>query len=128
MVNVVSMTLLSHLSIRREAIDPDLLSLKLNVTSSLMAVLREMIDWHVLVNPLFILVVVSNILGFLALYVPYVYLPSMMESKGIDVSRASLVISAIGISNTLGRWDQHRGSLSVEIRAIKRHLSPLSKC
>ena len=44
-------------------------------------VLREMMDVSVLANPLFILVCVANVLGFLALYVPYVYLPNTMESK-----------------------------------------------
>ena len=40
-----------------------------------------MMDVSVLANPLFILVCVANVLGFLALYVPYVYLPNTMESK-----------------------------------------------
>ena len=38
----------------------------------------------------------SNILGFLALYVPYVYLPSMITAKGISMEKASFIVSAIG--------------------------------
>ena len=39
----------------------------------------------------------SNILGFLALYVPYVYLPSMITAKGISMEKASFIVSAIGM-------------------------------
>ena len=38
----------------------------------------------------------SNILGFLALYIPYVYLPSMITAKGISMEKASFIVSAIG--------------------------------
>ena len=51
-------------------------------------VLKEMMDVSVLANPLFILVCVANVLGFLALYVPYVYLPNTMESKVREVLNA----------------------------------------
>ena len=55
-------------------------------------------------NPKFLMVAISNILGFLAVYIPYVYLPDMMtEERNIDSSKASFVISLIGVTNTLGR-------------------------
>ena len=41
--------------------------------------------------------------GFLAVYVPYVYLPNMTSSKGIDSESAAFIISLIGVSNTIGR-------------------------
>ena len=41
----------------------------------------------------------SNILGFLALFIPYVYLPSMITAKGISMEKASFIVSAIGQSN-----------------------------
>ena len=45
-----------------------------------------------------------HVLGFLAVYIPYVYLPDMMKKeRGIDATKASFVISLIGVSNTLGR-------------------------
>ncbi len=41
--------------------------------------------------------------GFLAVYVPYVYLPNMTFQRGIDNDSAAFIISLIGVSNTLGR-------------------------
>lgn len=41
--------------------------------------------------------------GFLAVYVPYVYLPNMTLERGIESESAAFIISLIGISNTLGR-------------------------
>ncbi len=113
----------SHLEIRREAIgiylviplkalaqeiiirssDPELLSLKLNSSNALLSVLKEMVDLSLFLNPKFVLICLSNILGFLALYVPYVYLPTMITAKGISMGEASFIVSAIGISNTIGR-------------------------
>jgi len=46
----------------------------------------------------------SNIFGFLALYVPYMYLPNMAAESGISADKASYIISIIGISNTIGRF------------------------
>ena len=54
---------------------------KRNITKPLLTVLQEMMDFSVLANPLFLLVCVSNVLGFLALYIPYIYLPNAMTSK-----------------------------------------------
>ncbi len=119
----------SHLSIRKEAIDPDLLTLRLSISNSLLRVLREMVDVRIFTNPLFSFFCLAHFLGFLAsqnfpaplpptpqrkslasffplqgLYVPFVYLPSMMVSaSGLSLEEASWAISAIGISNTLGR-------------------------
>jgi predicted MFS family arabinose efflux permease len=42
-------------------------------------------------------------LGFLAVYVPYVYLPGMTEEKGISGASTAFIISLIGVSNTVGR-------------------------
>ena len=71
-----------HLSIKRDVIDPEILSLKLDVSHSLRRVLKEMFDLSLLANPLLLLMCISNVFGFLALYVPYVYLPNMMVLKG----------------------------------------------
>ena len=42
-------------------------------------------------------------IGFLAVYVPYVYLPGMTLEKGIDPGSTAFIISLIGVSNTVGR-------------------------
>ena len=78
---------------------------KLEITRPLISVLKEMADFaSYMFNPKFLMVAISNILGFLAVYIPYVYLPDMMtEERNIDSSKASFVISLIGVTNTLGR-------------------------
>ena len=69
----------------------------------IMSVLKEMVDFEIMLNPLFVLICISNILGFLAVYVPYVYLPGMTLEKGIDGASTAFIISLIGVSNTVGR-------------------------
>ena len=70
-----------------------------------MSVLKEMVDFaSYMCNPIFLMIAISNVLGFLAVYIPYVYLPDMMtKERRIDATNASFVISLIGVSNTLGR-------------------------
>ena len=83
-----------------------LLDEKLEITRPLISVLKEMMDFaSYMCNPIFLMVAISNILGFLAVYIPYVYLPDMMknEPNNIDPYKASFVISLIGVSNTIGR-------------------------
>ena len=81
-----------------------LLDEKLEITRPLLSVLKEMADFaSFMCNPIFLPLAISNILGFLALYIPYVYLPDMMRAQKIDSSNASFVISLIGVTNTLGR-------------------------
>eukprot|EP00088_Acartia_fossae_P021426 TRINITY_DN22886_c1_g2_i2.p1 TRINITY_DN22886_c1_g2~~TRINITY_DN22886_c1_g2_i2.p1 ORF type:complete len:184 (-),score=46.58 TRINITY_DN22886_c1_g2_i2:104-574(-) len=69
-----------------------------------MDVLKSMMDFSLLKDPKFLLVGVSNIFGFLGFYIPFIYLPSLVESReGISESEAAMVLSVIGISNTVGR-------------------------
>ncbi len=67
-------------------------------------------------NPIFLLICTSNVFGFLAVYIPYVYLPIVMENRGISLESASFVVSSTGIANTLGRvavgWLVDRPSVS----------------
>lgn len=93
----------SHLSIRKEVVDPELLKVQLNDSNALTRVLKEMVDIQLLKNPKFLLILLSNCFGFLALYIPYMYLPGMMVNKGLSMEKASFIVSIIGISNTIGR-------------------------
>ena len=43
----------------------------------MLAVLREMMNFKLLFNPLFFLIGVSNAVGMIGFYTPFVYLPSM---------------------------------------------------
>ena len=160
----------SHLFVAdNDILDPDMLREKSESDNPIMSVLKEMVDFEIMLNPLFVLICISNILGkikicfngslmyfwnfqciiqysssktiwceflnfnvhpenqtlkvksnesvcqiliiiskyffigFLAVYVPYVYLPGMTLEKGIDPGSTAFIISLIGVSNTVGR-------------------------
>ena len=65
--------------------------------------LKEMVNLTLLVNPIFLLVGISNVFGMLGFYVPFVYLPNMAVLRGVSVENANFLLSIIGISNTIGR-------------------------
>ena len=69
----------------------------------LLSVLEEMFSFSLLLNPSFLLIVMSNLLGLLGFFVPYVFLPNMAIMRGIHIDSANFLLSIIGISNTLGR-------------------------
>lgn len=60
-------------------------------------------DRSILRNPALLLVMAGNIPTPMAVYITYTYLPSMAESLGYSTSQASLLISVVGITNTVGR-------------------------
>merc|ERR1719234_2680775 len=70
----------------------------------ILAVLSSMTNLELLGEPKFLLICISNTFGFLGFYVPFVYLPSLAESQ-LDISsdQGALLLSVVGISNTLGR-------------------------
>jgi len=72
--------------------------------SGIVSVLKTMLNPTILKDPKFLLIGLSNLFGFLGFYVPFVYLPSMASShEGISSDQAALLLSIIGISNTIGR-------------------------
>jgi len=72
--------------------------------SGIVSVLKNMLNPSILKDPKFLLLGISNVFGFLGFYVPFVYLPSMASSnEEISKEQAALLLSIIGISNTLGR-------------------------
>eukprot|EP00095_Tigriopus_kingsejongensis_P006332 maker-scaffold411_size179879-snap-gene-0.35 protein:Tk06332 transcript:maker-scaffold411_size179879-snap-gene-0.35-mRNA-1 annotation:"monocarboxylate transporter 4-like isoform x1" len=94
----------NHLDIRDGISDCNSSLLLDNGSANVMLnVVREMFDLKLLRDKTFVFLCLSNILGFFALYVPFVYLPNMMVIKNIPIDEASFVLSAIGISNTIGR-------------------------
>ena len=54
-------------------------------------------------NVPFLLLTFSNLFATQGLYIPYMFIPSMAESKGISKVDAAFLISIVGICNTLGR-------------------------
>jgi len=69
----------------------------------ILAVLREMMNFRLLADPLFFLIGISNAFAMIGFYTPFVYLPNMAIVTGVSVPDASFLVSVIGISNTLGR-------------------------
>ena len=86
------------------------------------AALKEMVNVKLLFDPLFLLIGISNAIGMIGFYTPFVYLPSMAAQyvtnafekllithifpnfkDGISTEDAAFLVSVIGISNTVGR-------------------------
>ena len=72
--------------------------------SPMMSVLKEMVNFKILSQPLFLLIAISNVFGMLGFYVPFVYLLNMAVLQGISVESANFLLSVIGISNTFGKF------------------------
>eukprot|EP00092_Neocalanus_flemingeri_P039693 GFUD01043225.1.p1 GENE.GFUD01043225.1~~GFUD01043225.1.p1 ORF type:complete len:450 (+),score=115.12 GFUD01043225.1:98-1447(+) len=53
--------------------------------------------------PVFFLLALGDMLATLSLYIPYTHLPSAAMATGVSASHAALLVSAIGVTNTLGR-------------------------
>jgi len=70
----------------------------------MLSVLKEMMNFQLLADPLFLLIGISNVFGMIGFYTPFVYLPSMAaQYDDISVEDAAFLVSVIGVSNTIGR-------------------------
>ena len=99
----------SHLSLpaidrKASSVIPDEL-LDSEDSKPILDTLKEMINFTLLSNPIFMLVGLSNIFGMIGFYVPFVYLPNMAVLKGIALEDANFLISIIGKSH-LNLWYQ----------------------
>ena len=65
--------------------------------------LSEMIDFKLLKDHVMILLCISNILGMLGFYIPFVYIIDLGKTREATASQATLLVSIIGITNTFGR-------------------------
>ncbi|XP_053604304.1 monocarboxylate transporter 12 isoform X2 [Plodia interpunctella] len=63
--------------------------------------LSKMLDFSLLVDPIFILFSLSNFLTSIGFYIPFVYIVPMSEKLG--VSNSAYLISIIGAANLIGR-------------------------
>ncbi|CAG0889078.1 unnamed protein product [Darwinula stevensoni] len=71
--------------------------------ASFVDIFREMTDFSLLKNPVFLLIGLSNIFVMLGFYAPFVYLVDAAIKKGIGLGSANFLLSAVGLSNTVGR-------------------------
>ena len=61
----------------------------------ILAVLREMMNFRLLADPLFFLIGISNAFAMIGFYTPFVYLPNMAIVTGVSVPDASFLVSVI---------------------------------
>ncbi|CAB3410252.1 unnamed protein product [Caenorhabditis bovis] len=63
----------------------------------------EMIDVSLLKDPIMLLLCVSNLLGMMGFYIPFMFLKDLSESMKLDQDLAKYLVPIIGITNTVGR-------------------------
>jgi len=66
-------------------------------------VFRQMVDFSLFRDPIFLMYAVSNFLTSIGFNVPYVYTVDRARGWDIDEKEAAFLLSIIGIANTLGR-------------------------
>jgi hypothetical protein len=126
----------SHLSIpmsSRKASLAEGIEIESEGMQTIIQVLKEMINVTLLANPYFLLIALSNAFGMLGFYVPFVYLPGIAQTKGVQLGQANFLISIIGISNTgncskiLARmrhyYDYNINNICVQMPAIATKLN-----
>ena len=64
---------------------------------------KEMTDFSLLKDPIFLMFAISNLFTSIGFNVPYIYLPDRAKLAGMDKSQGAFLISVIGIANTIGR-------------------------
>lgn len=64
---------------------------------------KEMMDFGLLKDPVFILFTISNFCTSIGFNVPYVYIKDKALELGIPSGDASFLLSVVGIANTIGR-------------------------
>lgn len=66
-------------------------------------VVKEMLDISIFCQPLYTIFFISNFLLYAWYDIPYFYLPNSASSTGLTDDQGSLIISVIGIGNTIGQ-------------------------
>uniref|UniRef100_A0A5S6QQN6 MFS domain-containing protein n=1 Tax=Trichuris muris TaxID=70415 RepID=A0A5S6QQN6_TRIMR len=66
-------------------------------------VLQEMFNFELMKSLTMVLLSISSFLGMIGFYVPFVYTAAYAESLGNSRSEANLLLSILGIANTVGR-------------------------
>ncbi|VDL72221.1 unnamed protein product [Nippostrongylus brasiliensis] len=77
---------------------------------------HEMIDLELLKDSVMLLLCVSNLLGMMGFYIPFVFLKDLAHSRGVDAADSRYLVPVIGVTNTIGRvffgWLADRGYVS----------------
>ncbi|KAH0955530.1 hypothetical protein HN011_010929 [Eciton burchellii] len=70
---------------------------------SVRRILTTMLDLSLLKSPSFLILAISGGLTMMGFYTPFMYVPDRAIKANIDASTAMLLVSVIGIGNTIGR-------------------------
>ncbi|KHJ92325.1 hypothetical protein OESDEN_07785 [Oesophagostomum dentatum] len=75
-----------------------------------------MIDLELLKDSVMMLLCISNLLGMMGFYIPFVFLKDLAHSHGIEPADSRYLVPIIGVTNTVGRvffgWLADRGYVS----------------
>lgn len=80
--------------------------LNISEQSKMDKLLGVFIDRDLYKNPafcLYLLVALADLAATLSLFIPFQYLPAVAHAHGVDKAHAAYIISATGISSTIGR-------------------------
>ena len=77
--------------------------------------LQNTLNFSIFTNPLFLVVGITNLIACLGLFVPYFYLPNMVEERNFTKEESSFLISAMGRKNffTMDRFIRKKDFLKV---------------
>ena len=65
--------------------------------------IRKRMDFSFLKRPTFILLCLSKFFGDIAFFIPWSFIPSIMETKHIDSDNSSILLSFLGIASMISR-------------------------
>ncbi|KAI3382769.1 hypothetical protein SNEBB_009470 [Seison nebaliae] len=68
------------------------------------SVLNDLCNFRLLSNPSLLLMYIGNLFSMVGYYTPYVFIVDRAVELDIDFKKASMLISIIGVTNTLGRF------------------------
>ncbi len=63
----------------------------------------QMIDVNLLHDPVMIILCLSNLLGMMGFYIPFVFFKDLAHTKGVDPSLSRFLVPIIGVTNTVGK-------------------------
>ncbi|KAK3603741.1 hypothetical protein CHS0354_023355 [Potamilus streckersoni] len=75
----------------------------ITVSEPLYRTLKNTFDFSLLKDVIFLMFVISNFFTSLGFNMPFIYLPDRAVDEGISEDDAKWLVSAVGISNTVGR-------------------------
>ena len=96
--------LAQHIRLKKNSIqDPEMRKEFDSQTVSLFKSISNMLDISYLKRPLFLLVSLARFFGDFSFFIPWTFLPSMMEKKQIDPTKASFLLTFLGITCLVSR-------------------------